>query len=59
MSIFRDLPLDESEVPTEWYRDNLGSHRLVHTWLASRGITMKKIPYPAVTYIINSGENHS
>ena len=59
MSVFWDLPENESDVPVEWYRDMLGSHRMVYDWLASKGIMMKKIPYPAVTYIISSGENHS
>lgn len=40
-------------------KDNLGSHRLIPSLLLEKGIALKKIPYPAVTYIINTGENHS
>jgi hypothetical protein len=59
MSIFDKLPEKESDVLVEWYRDNLGSHRMVHTWLSQEGVILKKIPFAAVVYIINSGENHS
>jgi len=57
--IYRDLPKNKEEVTEEWMKNNLGSHRLVHTFLAEKGVSLRKIPYPAVTYIINTGENHS
>lgn len=34
--IYRDLPTNISDVSEEWMKNNLGSHRLVHTFLAEK-----------------------